>query len=204
MSLTRPVMPRILGPDYFDMFHFPDRLLGQDFGGHLELFEPIQALPRQRHHHGLMDISRQLSEEVDDLKKQSAGTLMVKDEGDKFQVNLDVSHFKPEELTVTQSPDGFLIIKGQHKERTDDHGFISREFTRRYLLPKDVEMDMMACSLSPSGVLGVSAPKRAQHSELALHDRNVPIMVAQHQGQQPLKGCLVHKKPNGQSEKQRG
>ena len=46
-----------------------------------------------------------------------------------LQVNLDVQQFKPEELTVKVA-DKFLVVEGKHEERSDEHGFVSRQFTR--------------------------------------------------------------------------
>ena len=59
---------------------------------------------------------------------------MVNDDKE-FKVMVDVSHFTPEEISVKTS-DNRLVITGKHEEKQDEHGFIKREFTRQYLLPK--------------------------------------------------------------------
>ncbi|KAG8456630.1 hypothetical protein GDO86_002418 [Hymenochirus boettgeri] len=46
-----------------------------------------------------------------------------------FNVLLDVVQFRPENIII-QVLDGWLIIKGEHGSRMDEHGFISRSFTR--------------------------------------------------------------------------
>lgn len=76
-----------------------------------------------------------------------------------FQVNLDVQQFKPEEVNVKVS-DNYVTIHAKHEERSDEHGFISREFTRRYLIPKDVNAEALTSSLSSDGVLSVHAPPK--------------------------------------------
>jgi len=84
-----------------------------------------------------------------------------KDESEKnFQVQLDVSQFTPEEIGVRV--DGrYLIIDGKHEERQDDHGFISRSFTRRYSLPEDVDEKKVEGQLSRDGkLLRFEAPKK--------------------------------------------
>jgi hypothetical protein len=50
-------------------------------------------------------------------------------------VSLDVRHFLPEELKIT-AKDNRVVINARHEERPDEHGFIMREFTRQYVLPK--------------------------------------------------------------------
>jgi crystallin alpha B len=50
---------------------------------------------------------------------------------------LDVQQFKPDELTVKTVND-YVVVEGKHEERQDEHGFISRQFQRRYKLPNDI------------------------------------------------------------------
>ncbi|CDW56538.1 small heat shock protein [Trichuris trichiura] len=78
----------------------------------------------------------------------------------KFQVSLDVKHFKPEELEVTIK-DNQLIIHGKHEENKDEHGFVKREFTRAYWLPEGIKPENFKSNLSAEGVLTIEAPKFA-------------------------------------------
>nr|pir actin polymerization inhibitor - turkey (fragments) [Meleagris gallopavo] len=76
---------------------------------------------------------------------------------DSWKVTLDVNHFAPEELVV-KTKDNIVEITGKHEERQDEHGFISRCFTRKYTLPPGVEATAVRSSLSPDGMLTVEAP----------------------------------------------
>lgn len=76
---------------------------------------------------------------------------------DGFQVNLDVKNFAPNEISV-KTVDNSIIIEGKHEERKDEHGFISRQFTRRYDLPKNCNVKDVASALSSDGVLTIKAP----------------------------------------------
>jgi crystallin alpha B len=76
-----------------------------------------------------------------------------------LQVNLDVQQFKPEELKV-RVVDDYLVVEAKHEERSDEHGFISRQFTRRYKLPEDVDPLALVSKLSSDGVLSLEAPKK--------------------------------------------
>lgn len=43
----------------------------------------------------------------------------------------------------------------------------SREFTRRYEIPKDVDPDKVSCSWHPNNVLVIKAPRDSLHAEEA-------------------------------------
>lgn len=73
-------------------------------------------------------------------------------------MSLDVSHFKPEELSI-KTVCRKVIIHGKHEEKQDEHGFIQREFRRTYVLPNDVDPDMVKSTLTADGVLAIVAPK---------------------------------------------
>lgn len=77
---------------------------------------------------------------------------------DGFQVSMDVQHFQPNELTV-KIVDQTIIVEGKHDEKEDGHGFISRQFVRKYQLPKGFKAEEVTTSLSSDGILTVKAPK---------------------------------------------
>lgn len=77
-----------------------------------------------------------------------------------FQVNMDVQHFQPNEISV-KTIDDSVIVDAKHDERQDNHGFIKRQFTRRYQLPKGLKSEDVVSSLSSDGVLTVKAPANA-------------------------------------------
>lgn len=97
----------------------------------------------------------------------------IKEEKGKFQVNLDVQHFAPEEISV-KTVDGYLVIEAKHEEKQDEHGYISRSFSRRYPLPEGIEADVVTSKLSSDGVLSISAPLKAPPK--AANERVVPIV----------------------------
>ncbi|CAG0909157.1 unnamed protein product, partial [Cyprideis torosa] len=66
--------------------------------------------------------------------------------------------FRPEELKV-RVQDRMVTIEGKHEERQDEHGYISRQFSRRYVVPKGIKMDNVTSRISNDGVLTVTAPK---------------------------------------------
>lgn len=86
-----------------------------------------------------------------------------------FQVSLDVQQFKPEELSV-KVKEGSVVVEGKHEEKRDVHGFISRQFTRRFQLPETVDSNALQASLSSDGVLQLSVPLRMAQGV------NIPII----------------------------
>lgn len=112
-------------------------------------------------------------------------------EKDRYVIYLDVKHFSPDELSVNVS-DEFITVHGKHEGRQvgseeqpkdgapfwradlslfqDDHGFVSREFLRKYRLPFGVTGADVTSNLSFDGVLTITAPRSSQGQE-----RSIPI-----------------------------
>jgi crystallin alpha B len=122
------------------------------------------------------------------------GMSEVKNEKDKFEIHLDVSQFKPEEVKL-RTEGNQVIIEGKHEERPDEHGFISRQFSRKYMLPKDVDMTQLKSTLSHDGTLSIAAPKQA----LALPQmREIPIqMLPKPEGNKDQANKQVEEKKQG-------
>lgn len=132
--------------DPWESVNVPPCLYGQDFG---------TVVPEdffRRPMFGRRVPSRQ------DL--MSTGRSEVTNTENEFRVNMDVQHFKPEEIKIT-TKDNKVVISAKHEERPDEHGYIMREFTRSYVLPKDVDPKTVTSSLNQTGVLTLKAPKMA-------------------------------------------
>ncbi|XP_037290152.2 uncharacterized protein LOC119185149 [Rhipicephalus microplus] len=79
---------------------------------------------------------------------------------DKFAVRVDARHFAPDEITV-KTRDHCVVVHGKHEEKSDDRGcYVKREFTRRYVLPEDVEPESVKCHMTHGGVLSLEAPRK--------------------------------------------
>ncbi|KAK5986190.1 SHSP domain-containing protein [Trichostrongylus colubriformis] len=74
--------------------------------------------------HSLLHVANETQQLVDDDKK--------------FAVSLDVSQFRPEELNV-HVVGRELTIEGK-QEQKNDHTSIHRSFTRKWLLPENVDL----------------------------------------------------------------
>ncbi|XP_055376698.1 heat shock protein 27-like [Condylostylus longicornis] len=76
---------------------------------------------------------------------------------DGFHVAIDCIQFRPSEITV-KTFDNEIIIEGKHEERPDNHGYISRAFVRKYILPDYIDSGNITSSLSSDGILTIKAP----------------------------------------------
>ncbi|KAJ4433547.1 protein lethal(2)essential for life isoform X2 [Periplaneta americana] len=154
----------LLFRDWWDDIERPSRLLDQHFGlglRHHDLLHP-GSLTRTGYFRPWRNITR-----------QDSGSSNITADKDKFQVILDVQQFAPSEITV-KTLDNTLVVEGKHEEKQDEHGFISRHFVRRYVLPKEIQVENVVSSLSSDGVLTVTAPKKCLPP--ACGERVVPIV----------------------------
>lgn len=120
------------------------------YGLHPHDLDDMLALPRE---------FRKVEQRFRDTQRQMVGNIpeiapIVGKSG--FQVCVDVQQFKPEEVRV-RADDQHVTVMGKHEERQDDHGFISRQFTRRFDLPPGFDPSLVTSELSNDGVLIIKA-----------------------------------------------
>ncbi|XP_040888586.1 alpha-crystallin A chain [Toxotes jaculatrix] len=162
IAIQHPWFRRALGSVY------PGRLFDQFFGEGMFDYDlypyaasTISPYYRQSLFRSFLDFS-------------NSGISEVRSDRDKFTVFLDVKHFSPDELSV-KITDDYVEIQGKHGERQDDHGYISREFHRRYRLPSNVDQSAITCSLSADGLLTLTALKVSGMTESSRSDRSIPV-----------------------------
>lgn len=108
---------------------------------------------RTEYYHPLQQIDKGKEEVKDQDLRQ-----LVKESKDGFLANLDVSHFIPEEISVKHE-DGWITVEGEHDDRPDNHGTVSRHFVRKYRLPEGHDADRVLSTISSDGVLTIMAPR---------------------------------------------
>uniref|UniRef100_A0A914WT86 SHSP domain-containing protein n=1 Tax=Plectus sambesii TaxID=2011161 RepID=A0A914WT86_9BILA len=152
----------------------PERLYNQFYG------EPITGPhhPSVMYHHP-MSVAPYYMHPVQHTnacvaEELGTGFSDVHNDAKLFAVRLDVSHFKPEEVTVSTTGNT-LVVKGEHQEKPDAHGYIQRSFVRKYSLPWECNLEQVKSQLSHDGVLTVSAPKVAIEGK---PERHIPISAA--------------------------
>lgn len=156
----------------------PSRILDQQFGVALDpddLLQPFAGLMRCPA--GYLRNWRSSASEKD------TGSTVAFNK-DKFEANLDVQHFKPEEISVKITGDNTVTIEGKHEEKEDEHGQIYRHFVRRYVLPKNYDINKVESKLSSDDVLSVTAPriqdKQIKHTSVPVTHTGKPTRAIKH------------------------
>lgn len=96
---------------------------------------------------------------------------------DDFQVYIDVQHFKPDELSVKITESNKVVVEGSHTERLDEHGSVSRHFSRMFLVPQEYDVNRLESKLSCDGVLSLTVPKRrSSEDQRQITYVNIPVL----------------------------
>lgn len=168
------LLPYLLDESVFPLYPRPSRILDQHFGLGLDADDLLQPL-----HLNNRLLTRTPAGYLRNWRSnlQDTGSTVSFDK-DKFQANLDVQQFKPEEITVKVTGDNVLTIEGKHEEKQDEHGFIQRHFVRRYVLPKNYDIGKVESKLSSDGVLTITAPpvesKAVDHKSIPITQTGEP------------------------------
>uniref|UniRef100_A0A1A7YQV2 Heat shock protein, alpha-crystallin-related, b15 n=1 Tax=Iconisemion striatum TaxID=60296 RepID=A0A1A7YQV2_9TELE len=196
-TLSRPIFRRDVSWEPFPNWTQPSRIFAQDFGlppflepGDLDwldwakkrlasfswpgftqtpLLPPFAGL-----NPGMLDPKT--------LRQLTSGVSEIQTGQNSWKINLDVNHFSPEEITIT-TKEGYLQISGNHQERQDEHGLVSRCFTRKYKLPQGVDLQHISSSLS-GGVLSVEAPVAGTSISNPSSEMVVPVQIRQTQDEE--------------------
>ncbi|XP_049881927.1 protein lethal(2)essential for life-like [Pectinophora gossypiella] len=153
-------------PFLFEELERPRRLMDQHFGLGLTPDDLLSVVAGPMVNREYYRPWRHMAAAARDLGSS------IKSDKDKFQVNLDVQHFAPDEICV-KTVDGFIVVEGKHEEKKDSHGYISRQFTRRYSLPEECPPENVESRLSSDGVLSIIATRKVP---LAVQgERKIPV-----------------------------
>ncbi|XP_067001796.2 alpha-crystallin B chain [Anabrus simplex] len=158
MSLAPYMLNDFFGD--WDVFR-PRSLFDQNFG--LDLFNEGMLFPQR---------SRMFWRPRRQIATRGTGVPNIQYDRDGFRANIDVQQFKPEEIVV-KTVGNSVVVEGKHEERPDEHGFISREFQRRYTLPEDVDPTTVTSKLTSDGILTIEAPRMALPEPRGI--RTIPI-----------------------------
>merc|ERR1712083_802425 len=98
--------------------------------------------------------------------------IRVKDDKEKFEISLDTSQYRPDELRVNVG-EGTMGVEGKHEEKSEDgRRMVLKQFSRKYSLPPTAKQEKVVSNLSQDGVLVITAPKAERIDN---QNRNVPI-----------------------------
>merc|ERR1712179_44893 len=100
----------------------------------------------------------EVKHEMDEKDEKDKEVICVREDKDKFEVSLDTSKYKPEDLKVSVK-DRIITVEGKH-EGEEGKKVVSRQFCRKYSLPAGTKSDNVVSNLSADGILVISAPKK--------------------------------------------
>merc|ERR1711971_550918 len=110
----------------------------------------------------------------DDLFGDNSGLSRTFIDGDLYKIEIDVQNFKPEDLVI-KTVGQTVQVEAKHEEKTSDGAsFSSRNFSQSFTLPREVNPESVASSLSKDGKLTIEAPLPKAKS-VASNERLVPI-----------------------------
>ncbi|KAL6434797.1 hypothetical protein ACFW04_005177 [Cataglyphis niger] len=191
----------LLFSDWWEDLEYPHRLFDQHFGLGIrpdQLVNPnvLERFAPQRDRR-LRTAPLIYYRPWGELMRNSneGGTSTVKADKDKFQVILDVQQFKPDEINV-KVVDKCVVVEAKHEEKQDEHGWISRQFVRKYMIPEQCNIDEVSSSLSSDGVLTITAPRKDKPE--ANNERSIKI---EHTGKPAIQEKASEKK---KEEKKKG
>jgi len=112
--------------------------------------------------------------DTDDLFGDNSGLSRTFIDGDLYKIEINVQNFKPEDLVI-KTVGQTVQVEAKHEEKTSDGAsFSSRNFSQSFTLPREVDPESVASSLSRDGKLTIEAPLPKAKS-LASNERLVPI-----------------------------
>merc|ERR1712038_2029513 len=95
---------------------------------------------------------------------EAAHNIQVSASNDKFQIQLELSGFAPEDFAL-KTKDDIIIVEAVHEAKNEDGSSNSRKFTKEFKMPAGVVTEQLASTYSGAGILTVSAPRQIQAPE---------------------------------------
>lgn len=90
----------------------------------------------------------------------------------RFRLKFDVRQFRPEEIHIKTSGNQ-LSIHAKHEDKDPSGKSTFREYSRQYILPREVSPEMLSSKLAHDGTLTVEAPLPALEGP---RDKTIPIL----------------------------
>ena len=90
--------------------------------------------------------------------------MQVSASNDKFQIQLELPGFAPEDFSL-KTKDDIIIVEAVHEAKNEDGSTDSRRFSKEFKMPGGVASEKLASTYSGAGILTVSAPRAIQAPE---------------------------------------
>ncbi|XP_070554517.1 alpha-crystallin A chain-like [Ptychodera flava] len=116
------------------------------------------------------DVKEGLEGKGEENTTENESKVAVDEGNNTFRASVNLSSFKPENIEVTLQGNR-LQIRAKQEEKAEDGYEAYREYTQRYLLPDNVDLEKLTTELSKDGLLTFEAPVEAKPTA-----RKIPIM----------------------------
>jgi len=95
---------------------------------------------------------------------EAAHNIQVSASNDKFQIQLELPGFAPEDFSL-KTKDDIIIVEAIHNTKSEDGSSNTRQFSKEFKMPGGVVSEQLASTYSGTGILTVSAPRVIQAPE---------------------------------------
>jgi len=95
---------------------------------------------------------------------EAAHNIQVSASNDKFQIQLELPGFAPEDFSL-KTKDDIIIVEAVHESKNEDGSSNSRKFTKEFKMPAGVVTEQLASTYSGAGILTVSAARLIEAPE---------------------------------------
>jgi len=89
---------------------------------------------------------------------EAAHNIQVSASNDKFQIQLELPGFAPEDFSL-KTKDDIIIVEAVHETKNDDGSSNERRFSKEFKMPAGVVTEQLASTYNGQGILTVSAPR---------------------------------------------
>jgi len=89
---------------------------------------------------------------------EAAHNIQVSASNDKFQIQLELPGFAPEDFGL-KTKDDIIIVEAVHETQNEGGSTDSRRFTKEFKMPGGVLAEQLSSTYSGAGILTVSAPR---------------------------------------------
>jgi len=89
---------------------------------------------------------------------EAAHNIQVSASNDKFQIQLELPGFSPEDFSL-KTKDDLIVVEAVHETKSEDGSTQTRSFTKEFKMPAGVVAKQLASTYSGAGILTVTAPR---------------------------------------------
>ncbi|BFZ15169.1 hypothetical protein BsWGS_18208 [Bradybaena similaris] len=130
------------------MFSIVPRLIANEMGSMMRMADGLGRWPAVMTHYLDQPLARLAESEVHNTDKE-------------YRIRMDLQHFKPEEVKIT-SDNHRITVSAEHEQKQDDCGIVTRQVTRIFKMPEDVDPKSVTSTMTDHGILNIKVQKKSE------------------------------------------